>query len=85
MRSTQASFLNLVHGIADITGLELAHRMRRVRPGLPVVVYTGYFDAPTAEQLDAAGIGEVVLKPLRLRELGAAIKGALGDVGKDRE
>jgi CheY-like chemotaxis protein len=33
----------LDHGMADVTGLEIAQRMRRIRPGFPVVVYTGYF------------------------------------------
>jgi two-component system, cell cycle sensor histidine kinase and response regulator CckA len=67
----------LDHGMADVTGLELAQRMRRIRPGFPVVVYTGYFDTPTAEQLKAAGIGgRVIIKPT-LRELADAIQEAL--------
>jgi CheY-like chemotaxis protein len=69
----------LDHGMADVTGLELAQRMRRIRPGFPVVVYTGYFDTPTAEQLEAAGIGgRVIIKPTTLRELADAIQEALG-------
>ena len=43
----------LDHGMADITGLELAQRFRRIRPGFPIVLYTGYFDTPSAEQVKA--------------------------------
>ncbi len=68
----------LDHGMADVTGLELAWHMRRIRPGFPVVIYTGYFDTLTAEQLDAAGIaGRVILKPATLTELTDALREAL--------
>ena len=46
----------LDHGMADVTGLELAQRMRRIRPGFPVVIYTGYIDIPSPEEVAAAGI-----------------------------
>ena len=75
----------LDHGMADVTGLELAERMRRIRPGFPVVVYTGYFDTPTAEQLEAAGIGgRVVVKPATMKELSDVIQDALGEWAKNR-
>ena len=65
----------LDHGMADITGLELAQRFRRIRPGFPVVVYTGYLDAPSAEQMAAAGFGgRVMLKPATMRELADALQ-----------
>jgi CheY-like chemotaxis protein len=73
----------LDHGMADVTGLEIAQRMRRIRPGFPVVVYTGYFDTPTTEQLEAAGIGgRVIIKPTTLRELADAIQDSLGGWAK---
>jgi len=53
--------------------------MRHIRPGFPVVVYMGYFDTPTAEQLEAAGIGgRVIIKPATVKELGDVIREALG-------
>ena len=75
----------LDHGMADVTGLEIAQRMRRIRPSFPVVVYTGYFDTPTTEQLEAAGIGgRVIIKPTTLRELADAIQDSLGGWAKSR-
>jgi len=68
----------LDHGIADVTGLELAVLMRRIRPGFPVVLYTGYLDDPSTEQLDAVGMGRrVIIKPATTKELAAAIQEAL--------
>ncbi len=68
----------LDHGMADITGLELAQRFRRVRPGFPVVIYTGYLDTPSAEQLEAAAIGgRVIIKPATMKELADALQEAL--------
>jgi CheY-like chemotaxis protein len=75
----------LDHGVADLTGVELARRMRRIRPGFPVVVYTGYLDTPSAEQLEAAGIGgRVVIKPATLKELADALQEALRERAKSR-
>jgi CheY-like chemotaxis protein len=69
----------LDHGVADITGLELAQRMRRIRPGFPVVIYTGYLDTPSPEQFEAAGIGgRVIIKPATLKELSDVLQEALG-------
>jgi CheY-like chemotaxis protein len=69
----------LDHGMADITGLELAQRFRRIRRGFPVVLYTGYFDTPSAEQIEAAGLGgRVLIKPATLQELSNVIQESLG-------
>ena len=46
----------LDHWMADLAGLELAQHMRRIRPGFPVVLYTGYLDTASAKQLEAAGM-----------------------------
>ena len=68
----------LDHGMADITGLELAQRFRRIRPGFPVVLYTGYLDRPSAVEIEAAGIGrKAIFKPPTSEELQEIIKEAL--------
>ena len=43
----------------DITGVELAVRLRRIRPGFPVVFYAGYFDERSPEGIEAAGLGRL--------------------------
>src|SRR5208283_5751590 len=50
----------LDHDMPELTGLELAERFRRIRPGFPVMLYSGHLDALTEERIAAAGIGHVV-------------------------
>ncbi len=61
-----------------LTGLELAKRFRRIRPGFPVVLYTGYSDRSPAEEIEVAATGRrAVPKPPTSEELSAVIKEAL--------
>jgi CheY-like chemotaxis protein len=71
--------LAILDNVMDgLTGLELAKRFRRMRPGFPVVLYTGYLDRPSAEEIAAAGMGRrAIFKPLTSVELEKVIKEAL--------
>ena len=66
---------NVVDGL---TGLELARRFKHIRPGFPVMLYTGNVGKPSPEEIEAAGIGRVVFKPPTSGELEELIKDALG-------
>lgn len=48
----------------DITGIEFSGRLHKIRPDLPVVLMTGYGRQLRSRQLTAAGISEVIKKPL---------------------
>ena len=61
----------------QLSGLELAARFRRIRPGFPVLFYTGRANRSWARKIEAAGFGWVVFKPLPMDKLGAAIRKAL--------
>ena len=79
----------LTHGMPDLTGLELAQRMRRIRPGLPIVLYTGDLGGPSSEQVEATCKGgRVVTKPATRKELTDTIQAAFGggwaETGRDR-
>jgi CheY-like chemotaxis protein len=69
------AILDLV--MPDLTGLELAQRFRRIRPGFPVLLYAGYRDKPSTEKLEAAGIGRFIVKPETSEALGGKIREAL--------
>jgi CheY-like chemotaxis protein len=60
-----------------MTGLVLAAQLRQIRPGLPVILMTGYSLMLTPERLEAAGILELLLKPTTLRSLGVAAHAVL--------
>jgi PAS domain S-box-containing protein len=57
-----------------LTGLELARVLARLRPGVPVVLYTGYGEDLAAGQLEAAGVRALVKKPVDPAELLALLK-----------
>ncbi|WP_352837684.1 ATP-binding protein [Mesorhizobium sp. M0296] len=48
----------------DLTGIEFSGRLHKIRPDLPVVLMTGYGRQLRSRQLTAAGISEVIKKPL---------------------
>jgi CheY-like chemotaxis protein len=79
MRATPGAF-DLV--ITDLTmpgmlGTDFARQLLLLRPGLPIILATGYAATLTLEQVRELGIREMLLKPLTLRSLGAAIGRAL--------
>jgi len=52
-----------------MTGMEVAHQLLKLRPGLPVILYTGYSDEISEEQVLGVGIRALVNKPVDTRRL----------------
>lgn len=52
-----------------ITGIEMARALLAARPGLPVLLYTGYSDQINEESVKAAGVRALLKKPLDLANL----------------
>jgi two-component system, cell cycle sensor histidine kinase and response regulator CckA len=69
----------LDHIMPDLTGLELAQRFSRIRPGFPVLLYAGYRERPSTQQVEAAGIGRFVVKPKTSEQLGGMIRKVLAE------
>ena len=68
--------------ISDVTmpgmsGVEFAGHIREIRPGVPIVFTSGYADPISPEDAKTLGISEILMKPYRVRDLGAAIRRAL--------
>jgi PAS domain S-box-containing protein len=57
-----------------ITGLELARQIRGIRPGIPVILYTGYGEDIAESELAAAGVRALARKPVEPAELLALLK-----------
>ncbi len=57
----------------EMPGLELAGRLLRIRPDLPVLLYTGYGDARLAAKARAAGVRGILAKPITRRDLARAV------------
>ncbi len=60
-----------------MTGLELAARIKAVRPDIPVMLWTGFNDKDTNSKFREAGIAAVVMKPPLLKDLALAVKNVL--------
>jgi len=60
----------------QMNGIELAQRAKAIRPDIAVVVMTGYLSPEVQVLAEAAGIVEVVAKPLTALKFLSAIKDA---------
>ena len=63
----------------QLTGVRLAEELLRIRPGLPVILCTGFSEAIDANEAQAAGIRQFLMKPFSVRDMSEAIRRALGD------
>lgn len=63
----------------NMTGLELAKGVRRLRPDLPVILCTGYSEAAMEEIARTIGINRCLRKPLALKELAKAMREVLDE------
>jgi signal transduction histidine kinase len=62
------------YAMPGMTGLELAEEARRLRPGLPILLATGYADLPTQTDLELPRLS----KPYQQRQLAEQIASLLG-------
>jgi signal transduction histidine kinase/CheY-like chemotaxis protein len=62
-----------------LTGLDLARGLQTIRPGLPIILVTGYTATLTAERVKAMGISNLLLKPISVATLGAAVHRVLAE------
>ena len=61
----------------DINGIDLAGRLRKADDDTPVILITGYPDENISARAAAAGVKDVVLKPLLDETLIKRIRGAI--------
>ena len=71
------SLLVTDQSMPNVTGTELATLMKEIRPGLKVIIITGFADNISKEELSQSGISEVILKPMRLDDFSKAIRRVL--------
>ncbi len=62
-----------------LTGRELARRMFDIRPGIPVVIYSGYLPSMTEEEMRESGVSRFLAKPLGRVELGTVVRTLLDE------
>lgn len=62
----------------QMDGKELAKQIVNTRHDMPIILMSGYQDQSSNEIAAQAGIGQVLSKPLRFRDLAAAILNCVG-------
>ena len=68
----------------DLTGAELAKRIRSVRRDTPVILVTGFSETMDADRARKIGINQLLMKPIIKQELAEAIRSAMESRGKVR-
>jgi PAS domain S-box-containing protein len=63
-----------------MTGLDVAQHLLKLRPGLPVILYTGYSDEISDEQVSQLGIRALVNKPVDTARLYDLVRGLFADL-----
>ncbi len=61
----------------DLTGMEFSRKVLMVRPGIPIILCTGFSSAVSDESVKAVGIRDYVMKPIAKDEFGHAIRKVL--------
>ena len=56
-----------------LSGAELARQVREIRPGIPVVLTSGYVRPEDAEAVQPLGLGAVLPKPSLVADLGPTL------------
>jgi PAS domain S-box-containing protein len=62
-----------------MTGIELGMEILAIRPGIPIILCTGFSDLVTPERVKALGVRELLMKPLVMSDLASALRQVLGD------
>jgi len=65
-----------------LTGAELARQLLAVRPGLPVVLCTGFSEIINEEKAVALGIRRLLMKPVLRDELAKVLRQVLDQPGE---
>ncbi len=61
----------------DLSGTELAREIRRLRSDIPIILMSGYSGARLTERAHAAGVSDVLRKPLVSRDIAEPLSRAL--------
>ncbi|MHC1742546.1 MAG: response regulator [Syntrophobacteraceae bacterium] len=60
-----------------LTGMDLSSRVLKARPGMPIILCTGFNERVTTEMARQAGITEILIKPFDKRRLAEVVRTVL--------
>jgi len=77
---TRPDYFDLVitdQTMPKLTGVQLASELIKIRPGIPIILCTGFSEQVSAETAADFGISEFVMKPVNIRKLAETIRKVL--------
>ena len=77
VRSTGVDCFVIDYKMPDMNGIDLARRLRNRDMAAPIILITGYPDENISARAAAAGVHDVLLKPLLDESLVTRIRGAI--------
>jgi two-component system cell cycle sensor histidine kinase/response regulator CckA len=68
--------------IADKTmpgmnGFDLVREMRSIRPDIPIILCTGFYDKDDGKKLTTLGVNHMITKPINMKEMAVLIRSLL--------
>ena len=66
----------------SMTGLGFARELLRLKPGLPIIICTGFSEHIGPERIEKLGIKGFLMKPVTLRDLAVLVRKVLDDAAK---
>src|SRR2546430_5225696 len=76
-----ADCLVVDYKMAELDGLELAHRLRRLQVSTPIILITGYPDENISAKASSAGVRHVLLRPNLEGNLVELVRNAIDTTG----
>lgn len=61
----------------NMTGLQLARKIKEIRPDIPIVLCTGFSETITSGQIASMGVADFLMKPIDKKSLAHAIRRVL--------
>jgi PAS domain S-box-containing protein len=61
----------------QMTGVDLAKKLLSIKPGIPIILCTGFSEVLTPEKAKMLGIRNILMKPWTIREMALAIRSVL--------
>ncbi len=63
----------------NMTGVQLAQELIAIRPDIPIIVCTGFADEKDEQFARAAGVKDILIKPVAIADLAAMVRKVLDD------
>ena len=73
------------HAMPGMTGIDLTRKILDIRPDVPVILCTGLTKATIHQEAKAAGIAELIMKPIIMKDLAGLIREVLDKHYKDQK